>query len=359
MRPQSLDIAIATTGWLCLGMMLLIVLLRVRRLLRARRQVALMAPYRRDLLVVGAGEDHDGAGARRLARTHGPAAGEVMGSAVEMLGKVRGTPADELIHLLTIRGEVSEAARRLSSLLAVRRARAAHVLGLCQQDPAVPQLIHALGDSTVEVRAAAAHALGLIGNPVAAPPLLRAVGATDAGIPACVAAEALLAMGTGVAGALLDGLADPQPRTRDVAAHVSGVGAFTRCRPQLRALLRDDADLTVRQTCAAALGAVGGAEDAEVLGRHTRQGVPLSLRRVCVAALGDLGDPEALPALAMLLHDPDPWLAELAAAALLQIDPGAGSTLSDMAGTEATDPRRGRPVASALLVAGLRGAVTE
>lgn len=351
-----LGVALTVTAALCLAAVLLVVLLRIGRRLRTRRRATLLAPYRQDLLVVGAGEDRDGAAARRMAAATGPAATVLTEAIRGLLTKIRGGPADELVQLLRARGTIARAGGELSGSSRRGRAEAARLLGLCREASAVPLLVAALDDPAVEVRAHAAHALGRIGTPATAGPLLGAVGATGAGIPAGIAAEALLAMGTGVAGALLEGLAAPHPRTRSVAAHVSGVGAFTRSRPSLRALLTDDPDLTVREVCAEALGVIGGPEDAAALARHTRDDEPLPLRRACATALGALGEPAGLTALTTLLRDPDPRLAELAATAVLRLGPEASAGLARIASTEPPDPLRGRPVRSALLMAELRGA---
>jgi HEAT repeat protein len=213
----------------------------------------------------------------------------------------------------------------------VRRAQAAQLLGLSRDPEAVDPLVGALGDHAYEVRSSAAYALGLIGDPRAATALLEAVGAPGGGLPAGLAADALLSMGIGISEALTHGLVDPDPRARAVAAHLCGAGSFNRPLPILRDLLAIDPDLTVRETCAVALGRIGRAEDVEVLARHTEASHPLPLRRVCAAALGELGDPVAVPTLAaLLLHDPDPRLAELAASALVGFGP-AGRTALDAA----------------------------
>jgi HEAT repeat protein len=173
------------------------------------------------------------------------------------------------------------------------------------------------------------------------------VGAPNGGLPAGLAADALLGMGVGISGALGDALADPDPRTRTVAAHLCGVGSFTRALPSLRDRLAHDPDLTVRETCAQALGSIGRADDVEVLARHTEAVHPLPLRRVCAEALGALGEDAAVPTLAALLRDPDPRLAELAATSLVRLG-SCGRAALDAAADE-------RPVQAALTVAALQG----
>ena len=114
-------------------------------------------------------------------------------------------------------------------------------------------------------------------------------------------------------------MADDNARTRMVAAHLSGERSFTRGLPELRRLLDADPDLTVRETSATAIGRLGRGEDVGILVRHTAESEPLALRRACVVALGELREADAVPALAALLEDSDPRLAELAATALLHV----------------------------------------
>jgi HEAT repeat protein len=323
-----------------------LVLTKLGRDRRARRRAALVAPLRRHLIAVSAGED-DGTSRAALAAADGPARHAVIGAVSELLGKVRGLPAEQLVEVLDRHGALASAMTDLHHASPVRRARAAQLLGVSRVPDAVDPLVEALGDKASEVRASAAYALGLIGDPRAAAPLLRAVGAPRAGLPAGLAADALLGMGVGISGALGDALADPDPRTRTVAAHLCGVGSFTRAVPSLRERLAHDPDLTVRETCAQALGRIGRADDVEVLTRHTEAVHPLPLRRVCAEALGALGEDAAVPTLAALLRDPDPRLAELAATSLVRLGPCGRAALAAAADE--------RPVQAALAVAGLQG----
>jgi HEAT repeat protein len=330
----------------CAVLAVVLVLTKVGREGRRRRQAALVAPLRPHLIAVSAGED-DGTARAVLAAADGPSRHAVTRAITDLLGKVRGLPAEELVEVLDRHGSLESAMADLRHASAVRRAQAAQLLGVSRVPDAVDALVAALDDKAAEVRASAAYALGLIGDPRAAAPLLRAVGAPDAGLPAGLAADALLGMGVGISGALGDALADPDPRTRTVAAHLCGVGSFSRALPCLRERLALDPDLTVRETCAQALGNIGRADDVEVLARHTRASHPLPLRRVCAEALGALGEDAAVPTLAALLHDPDPRLAELAATSLVRLGP-CGRAALDAAAHE-------RPVQSALTVAALQG----
>jgi HEAT repeat protein len=305
----------------CVLLIIAVVAVRARRHSRHQRDEMLLSPLRRPLITVASGEDDDGAAAEELTWATGVSRTVLDRNIVEMLTKIRGVPAEQLVHVLEVHGAVDAAVADMSSRSTVKRARAAQLLGLARAGHTVPLLVEALGDDSVEVRNSAAYALGLIGDPAAAGPVLAAIAAPERGLPAATAAEALQSMGVGISEVLRDGMADANARTRMVAAHLSGERSFTRGLPELRQLLDADPDLTVRETSATAIGGLGRAEDVGILVRHCVPSEPLALRRACVVALGELGEAEAIPALALLLADSDPRLAELAATALLSMGP--------------------------------------
>ncbi len=308
----------------------------------------LLSPLRGPLITVASGEDDDGSAAEQLTWATGVTRDVLDRNIVELLTKIRGLPAEQLVRVLTVHGAVEAAVADLTHRSSVRRARAAQLLGLARARHTVPMLVDALRDESVDVRNSAAFALGLIGDPAAAGAVLAAIGAPDRGLPAATAAETLQSMGVGVSDVLREGLRDPNPRTRMVAAHLSGERSFTRGLPELRHLLEHDTDPTVRETCAVAIGRLGRGGDAAVLARQAIGDVPLPLRRACVQALGELGDEAAVPALTTLLDDPDPRLAELAATALL----GMGAAGRDALSGHEDDPA----VRTARLVASLQKA---
>lgn len=320
----------ATTAVLgsCVLLVLLVVAVRARRHRRQRREAMLISPLRSPLIEVASGEDDDGAAVRQLTGATGASRAVLDRNIVELLTKIRGVPADQLVDVLEAHGSVEAAALDLRRRSPVRRARAAQLLGLARASGAVPLLVGALEDEAVEVRNSAAYALGLIGDASAAGPVLSAIGRPERGLPAATAAEALQSMGVGISEVLRVGLRDDNPRTRMVAAHLSGERSFTRSLPELRHLLDHDTDVTVRETCAVAIGRLGRADDVGVLSRHTAPDEPLALRRACVTALDELGEEAAVPTLAGLLLDPDPRLAELAATALLGLGADGRGALS-------------------------------
>jgi HEAT repeat protein len=265
-----------------------------------------------------------------------------------MLTKVRGVPAERLVEVLRGHGGLERAVLDLGHRSPVRRAQAAQLLGLARAENALRRLVAALNDEVGEVRNSAAYGLGLVGDPAGARAILTALGKPGRGLPASTAAEALQAMGVGVAEALRESLGDPNARTRTVAAYLTGQRSFTRALPELRHLLDTDPDLTVRETVAVAIGRLGRAEDVAVLARHTTIDDPITLRRACAAALGELGETDAVPALVELLDDPDPRLAEIAATSLIQLGPSG----RDLLGAHGHNPA----VRAAQVVAALQGA---
>jgi HEAT repeat protein len=354
MSRGVLLVSLGTIAAVCIIAIGFIATTKVLRTARRRRGEELLRPFRSQLIAVSAGEDEQGHGARALVASDGAARELVDLAAVDMLGKIRGLPADQLVEILHAHGTVRQAIRDLGHRSSVRRAQAAQLLGLSRTREAVTVLVPALGDDAVEVRASAAYALGLIGDPAAAAPLLAAVDAPGAGLPAGIAAQALLSMGVEISDALCGALSSDRPGARHVAAYVCGSGAFTRAVPSLRRLLDQDDDLTVREASASALASMGTALDVEVLARHTSPDHPLSLRRICALALGQLGDPSAIPTLAGLLRDPDPRLVELSASALLSLGSAGRASLEAHAPEAGPDQRR-RPIEAALTMARLQG----
>jgi HEAT repeat protein len=333
----------------CLALVLLIVATKVTRTVRDRRTSALVAPHRPDLLAVASGEDEDGTHRDALIAVDGPAREALDDTVVELLAKVRGVPAEELAAVLLAHGAVDRAPHDLKHRSTIRRARAAHVLGLCHVGAALPLVVEALRDPAPEVRVAATRALGRLGEPGAAAPLLAAVGAERA-VPAGPAADALEGMGVGIAGALRDGLLATSPTTRTVSAYLSGEGSFTRSIDLLRLSLTTDGDPVVRAASAAALGRIGRPADVAVLLEGTEPAQPSALRRACAAALGDLGDPAAVDGLRGLLADADPRLAEIAATSLLRLGAVGRSALESVPANASIETARA--------VARLQGSLT-
>ncbi|KQZ89016.1 hypothetical protein ASD62_06555 [Phycicoccus sp. Root563] len=328
----------------CVGLALSVIVSKVVRLTRENRTAIALSPVRGALIELAAGEP-EGLAVLRGAR--GETADAIDEAAVRLLAKVRGEPATQLVAVLEDHGALERAKADASHRSPVRRAHAVQLLGLARVADSTPLISEALEDEASEVRASAAYAASYLADPWLAAPLLRSVGVGE-GIPAGLAADALLEMGVEIVPVLRAAMRNPAPRTRMVAAHVAGVGTFVQALPELRELVGSDPDLTVRVESAEALGLIGRDSEVDLLARHTAVGVATDLRRACVRALGRIGAANALPTLVGLLDDTDTRLAELAAHALVEL--GAP-------GMETLEARRAEPAAgTALVLAGLKAA---
>lgn len=353
---QALQIAGAVIGLSCASSAAVIAVAKLRRGRAGVRSSALLLPYRHALIAMASGEDEDGQAKASLYAVPAPTWDRLRPSVVAFLTKVRGTPADDLGELLRSRGEIEAARRMLTSRSAVRRARSAYLLGLVRDSDSVALVLPLLGDPHADVRLVAARSLGAMGEPSAASGVLHALRSSHGqmGLPAWVAAEALLAMGVQIAPALQIGLASEDPAVRNVCAVVAGHAAFSSAVPQLRILLASDSEGDVRASAAVALGRIGGADDVAALVRHTNVSEPTVLRRTCATALGDLGLRAGVDTLAALLGDGDRRLAQLAADALVRIGSEGVARLNEVAAATPQSPHA-LAAHAALDMAGLRG----
>ena len=345
-------------GLACASAVVVVAIAKSHRGRVAARSRAILAPYRRSLIIMVSGEDDDGRAREALCAVPGPVWVRLRPSVVAFLPKVRGLPAENLGELMRAHGEIEKATMMLNSRSAVRRARAAYLLGLVR-DPASAALVFPLlSDHAADVRLVAVRALGTIGDPAAASGILDALGTHlgQIGVPAWVAAEALLALGLEIGPALQIGLTSTDPAVRNVCAVVAGHGTYLSTAPQLRILLATDSDDDVRVSTAVALGRVGGADDAAALASHADADASEAtvLRRTCVTALGELGHRESLETLAGLLGDGDRRLAKLAADSLVRIGPEGIGRLREAAVSTPQGPSA-RAAGCALELAGLRG----
>jgi len=334
----------------------LAVLVAGTKALRTRRRRSLavaVAPHRWALLAVASGEDDDASGAAHLIAVAGGDWRSLAPDVITMLSKIRGGPAEDLVDVLRRQGDIERAVTFLRSHSTVRRARAAHLLGLVHDVTHVPDLVPLLSDRSREVRLVAVRALGAIGDPSAANDILLALRTTrrQVPVPAHVAAEALLAMGVGTGPALREALNSEDPLVRDVAAVVAGHINLLSAAPGLQELLHGDPDPQVRISAVRALELVGGAADVARVAAVTSDGAgPAPLRRACAAALGGLGHPDAAQPLAALLGDPDRRLAQIAAESLTLL--GATGVEQLMRASPATPA--GRAARAALAATRLR-----
>jgi len=351
---QILPVALIVIGLSLASTLVLIVAVKIHRGRSSARSTSLLAPYRGALIAIASGEDEDGQAKAALCAVPPTTWARLRPTVLAFLPKVRGASADDLSDLMRFHGEIDRATEMLSSRSAVRRAHGAYLLGLVRDRLSSPFLLRLLGDPDADVRLVAARALGVIGEPLAASGVLGALHTQNGqiGLPAWVAAEALLAMGSEITPALQAGLTSEDPAVRNVCAMVAGHGTFASTVPQLRIVLATDSEPDVRASAAVALGQIGGADDLASLVRLTDASESTVLRRIAATALGDLGQGESMETLSALLNDGDPRLARLAAESLVRIGPEGISRL----GKAAAGPSAGARVAGAALeLAGLRG----
>lgn len=311
---------------MCIVLALVVVVSRVGIARRAETTRRRLAPLRPDLLAVGAGEDESGAARRRLVADR-EGGTDLDRAVIDLLTKVRGGPADDLVGVLRQRDGVTTALRSLSSRSSVRRARATRTLGLLRDPAFTAPLVRMLDDRSGEVRIVAARAVGALGpvaGPSAAGAVLRAVRSRGSapGVPATVAMGALSQLGVESEAAVSLGLGDADPGVRNVAAAVAGHSLFLGCAPRLAELAAGDPDRMVRVSATEALGSVGRSTDVDAVAGLLAPHEPAAVRRAAARALGELGGPAAVDALVTALGDDDRSLAVTSADALSQFDEG-------------------------------------
>ena len=351
---QLLQITLAVIGLSCALLTTVIVIVKFHRIRSSARSGALLATYRQALIVMASGEDEDGRAKTVLDAVDASTWKLLRPNVVAFLSKVRGTVVDDLGELLRSHGEIKRATRMLTSRSAVRRARAAYLLGLVRDPNLATLVLPLLNDPDADVRLVAARALGTIGEASAAGGILHALRISRGriGLPAFVAVEALLAMGAEIAPELDNGLTSNDAAVRNVCALVAGYGSFFSTAPKLCVLLATPSEGDIRVSAAMALGRVGDINETAILARHTNACEVTELRRACVTALGDMGRREGLDTLVGLLGDGDRRLAQLAADSLVRSGTDGMARLAAAAVGQSPCARAAR---SALDLAELRG----
>jgi HEAT repeat protein len=351
--PSLLVAADLGVGLVCVALALSVAIIKLARTAAESSRQARVDPYRDAVLGIAAGDDKEADALRDIRERHWRAVRDVV---TTMLGKVRGDTAETLVRLLEARGEFERARSALRSRRALRRARAAYLLGLARHREDVGLLLPLLADRSAEVRLVATRSLGAIGDPAAASALFGALGPVrgQPGIPTAIAAEALLNFGTGAVPAVIRALGAADVTQRAVATMVAAEGALSATAPQLRQLLAGEPEPDVRISAARALGAIGGADDVAGLAAVTVPSQPTALRRAAVQALGDLGHPDAAPVLSGLLSDPDVRLAQYSGDALIRLGPVGVRALLEAAGGSGARNPLSRVAAGSLAIARLK-----
>lgn len=317
---ELIDLAAVATTLACLLMAVTVVAVKGSRKVGRRARERRLAPLRPLVIRVASGEDtEDGEALHRLVAVGGRARADVDALVVQVLGKVRGDPADQLVELLRSHGALRDAARRVGSRLPSRRVRGLHLLGCCRDAGSADLALAALEDHSRRVRAQAVRTVGQIGDPRAARPLLHALRRD--GIHVGDVAEALVGLGYGTDEALLWALEHGHPRARAVAAHLCGIGGVRAAAPALVTLLESYDDPTVAAAAATALGRTGRPQDAGALAAATLHFFPFPVRYAAIEALGELGVTSSVQVLVRHLGDPSSQLAEASARALIALGP--------------------------------------
>ena len=264
-------------------------------------------------------------------------------TAVALLSKVRGEAHAALVAVFERRGMGERAHRDLTARGAVRRARAAEVLGNLGRREAVDSLMALLRDHDPDVRAVAARSLGRIAEPRAAGPLLESLAGRRP-VPPQAVAQAVMRMGATAQPALAEALDHEAELVRATAVEVLGlVGAITAAARVVDALRRDES-LDVRERAAAALGRLGTRSALPPLLEAVEPERAPALRAIAARALGDLGAVAAAPALGALLSDLEHDVAHAAAHSLLRLG-ASGRTVLEEAVAAGPDISTGRHAA--------------
>ena len=293
-----------------------IVLRRWRRGRRSRRDLALVEPFRVLLVPLIVDEWSDPAAVSQILGADGRQWRALEPHITAMIRKLRGDGREVLVGLLDQRGTIEALSRRLHQIGAVRRARAAELLGLLGERAPRLQLEQlALHDRDPDVRIVAARALGEIGDPRSARTLLAAAAGHKA-VPLRIAARSLARLGPGAAPDLIDCLVRGEPSARAVSAESLGLLGVTSASRALALAAEQDQALDVRIRSVRALGRIGLPAALPVLERCVGPNQPAPMRAVAARAVGEVGGPMAIALLGRLLDDPTHRVASNAAQAL-------------------------------------------
>jgi HEAT repeat protein len=330
----ALLLALLSLSALLVVLALAIVVRRGLRTRAAQRAEARSEPVRPLLLAILGGDGDDRAAALPALATLDRRTWTVVEPAVvDLLGKVRGEGREALVALLVARGVHERALRGARARSAVRRGRAAELLGALGTSEAVEALVALLDDPDEEVRLVAARALGRAEDPAAAEALVRSLGGSRA-VPQRVVARSLARLGSGAEPALVAALGSADVLTRAVAADILGLVGAVGSVPVLAAAVRDPEGGEVRIRAARALGRLGLSGGAPPLLEAVAEDNPPALRAVAARALGDVGDATATVVLTSLLGDADHQVAQNAATALSRCGATGVQALAAVAGVD-------------------------
>jgi HEAT repeat protein len=287
---------------------LLTTFMNTRRKWSDRRSAKLVAAVRPQFLAALDGGPSPQVGSRRRDRR------TFIALATTLLPTIRGSERVRLAELLEESGLVDTALLDLHSRSAVRRARAAELLGRAAVTSSVPELISLLSDRDGDVRRTAARALGLIGDARAVPALLQSIDKRS--VPLNTTTMALVRMGRDARGPLLHWMQYGSDQVRAVCAELLGLLVAIPAAPALATAACSDPALEVRIRACRALGSIGAPGSLDALTNAVRQDQPAALRAVATRAIGRLGGPRSISLLRDALHAPEHIVASNAARAL-------------------------------------------
>jgi HEAT repeat protein len=311
-----LDVTFVIVGALVI-MGLLTTTAKIARGIEERRLARLTAHLRPQLLTAIYDADADVAiskGARDIP--------VIISLVRSLLPAMRGGDRDRLVELLEQQRIVDIALRDAYSRWAVRRARAADLLGIAGVERGVSQLRFLLLDRDADVRRTAARALGLVSVADAIPDLLASLDARRR-VPLNTVTMAIIRIGPAGAARLLDGLRRGSPRARAVCAEMLGLQGTMGAVPALTEALQNDPVLEVRIRAARALGRIGAPSSVDALAEVMRPDEPAPLRAVAARALGNIGGVRPISLLRNAVESEEHIVRQNAAHALAAIgEPG-------------------------------------
>ncbi|WPF83654.1 HEAT repeat domain-containing protein [Sanguibacter sp. 4.1] len=299
----------------CTALLVATVAVRLSRARRARRHDERTAQVKPLVLEVLTAEDEEVAPAceavAALPDTLWPTAETFVLAAFD---SVRGEVRDALVQVLIQRGTLERALAATQSRSAVRRARAAEVIGLVGHVSGRRGLVRLLSDPNIEVRTVAARALGQIGDPHLTSILLDSLR-PGSDVPPSVVGTALLGSGETDTAALEAGLAADDEVVRLTAIAVSAELLVLATARAVADRGLTDPSVTVRVQAARALARLGGAWAVPALAAATDPTEASVVRVAATRTLGEMPFPPARAHLALLRDDEDPDVRRLATAA--------------------------------------------
>lgn len=214
-----------------------------------------------------------------------------------------------------------EALRDLGSRHWSRRLRAAEQLGYLGEESAIPPLMNALRDESLDVRLAAALSLARLGCNGAVLPIIGALNLPGE-ISQRRVAEILSMLGRNAEESLLGILQDrsSDPSALCIATRTCGLLRLRGAVPPLQLLL-DHPNEDVRINAVRTLASLGDISSARRI-REIRDDASWKVRSAVMRTLGILRDQSSIPVLTESLGDPEWWVRHHAADSLRQLGEG-------------------------------------